>query len=153
LIRQRLAASSTAPLVPHDISTAHVRPITVKAAAEVIELYEPAAPFATHAFGLFCGETLLGVVTYGPDPISNLRQSSTPTLALKRGAILPVAPFNAASKLIGRSMRQLPREIRRVVAFTDCTHGEHGCVLIASGFRIGPSYSGRRVVVCHRGRF
>jgi hypothetical protein len=140
------------PRAAHDISAAVVAPISLAAAARVIDHYEPTASFASHAFGLFCGEILLGAVIYGADPIGNLRQASVPTLALKRGALLPGAPFNAASKLIGRSIRQLPRRIRQVVAFADSTHGERGVVLKAAGFTIAPSYSGKRVMVHHRGK-
>jgi hypothetical protein len=149
-IRCRLAESSTA--LNHDIRLAEIRPITRQAAAAVITLFEPMPAVVTHCFGLFFGPVLAGAVCFGPDYVANLRPQPE-SIALKRGVLLPHAPRNSASKLIRGSMRQLPSEYRTVTAYVDCTHGERGVVLKAAGFTIGPSYSGRRVLVYHRGKF
>jgi hypothetical protein len=144
-----MAASTAAPL---DIRDSVVRPISREAAARVITLFEPMPAVVTHAFGLFFGDTLAAAVVYGPEYGHNLRPTMG-NIGLLRGASLPWAPRNCGSKLVRASMRLLPPQFTRVVAFSDPTHGERGVIYRAAGFtEIGPSLGGRRVFVHHQGK-
>lgn len=125
-----------------DIAAATVQPIDTKTAREVIEQYEwlgkmPAVVW--YRFGLYFGDALGGVVTYGPDYGENLgvwdRYGYTgKIILLSRGACAHWAHEHSASKLIRGSMRMLPRRFEITTATVDTDAGEVGTIYQASGF-------------------
>ena len=94
-------------------------------------------PSISHAFGLFDGADLIGVVTYGTPPSAPLRTGiAGPDLAphvleLNR-LCLRHNRHNEASRLVGASLRMLPASI--VVSFADTSKGHVGTVYQACNF-------------------
>lgn len=90
------------------------------------------------AFGLFKGDDLMGVVTYGVPCSSTLlkgicgEDEMHNVYELNRLWIHPDVPKNAASYLVSRTLRQLDKEI--VVSFADTSVGHVGYVYQASNF-------------------
>lgn len=101
--------------------------------------YARAVPSISYAFGLFVDDRLSGIVTYGTPPSSPLRRGvcgdaySSLVLELNRLYIDRPAVKNAASILVGRSLRALPRP-RIVVSFADTSQGHVGYVYQACNF-------------------
>lgn len=101
--------------------------------------YAKRIPSISYAFGLFEGDTLVGVVTYGTPPSSNLRNTllkdnpdCTKVLELNRLCLLNNKP-NEASRLVGRSLRMLPSNYV-IVSFADTAQGHIGTVYKATNF-------------------
>jgi hypothetical protein len=125
-----------------DISKAIVKAIDVKTAREVIEQYEwlgkmPAVVW--YCFGLYFGDVLGGVATFGPDYAENLgvwdKYGFTgKIILLSRGACVHWAHPHSASKLIRGSMHMLPPRFEVVTATVDSDAGEVGTIYQASGF-------------------
>jgi hypothetical protein len=94
-------------------------------------------PSISYAFGLFAGEELRGVVTYGTPPSAPLRigiagpDYSANVLELNR-LVLRYNEHNEASRLVGGSLRLLPPSI--VVSFADTAQGHVGTVYQACNF-------------------
>ena len=90
------------------------------------------------AFGLFNGDDLMGVVTYGVPCSSTLlkgicgEDEMHNVYELNRLWIHPDVPKNAASYFVSRTLRQLDKEI--VVSFADTSVGHVGYVYQASNF-------------------
>ena len=90
------------------------------------------------AFGLFKGDDLMGVVTYGVPCSSTLlkgicgEDEMHNVYELNRLWIHPDVPKNAASYFVSRTLRQLDKEI--VVSFADTSVGHVGYVYQASNF-------------------
>ncbi len=96
-------------------------------------------PSITYAFGLFDGDRLLGVVTYGTPLSATLRKGIAGTeqeknvLELNR-LVLHENRKNYASFLVGRSLRLLPKSAI-IVSFADTEQGHIGYVYQATNFR------------------
>jgi hypothetical protein len=94
-------------------------------------------PSISYAFGLFDGEELVGVVTYGTPASAPLRRGiagdmhKEKVLELNR-LCLKYNRKNEASKLVGASLRMLPESI--VISFADTDQGHKGLVYQASNF-------------------
>lgn len=94
-------------------------------------------PSISHAFGLFDGKELIGVVTYGTPPSSTLRRGlagegmKDKVLELNR-LCLKYNRKNEASRLVGASLRMLPDSI--VVSYADTSQGHTGYVYQACNF-------------------
>jgi hypothetical protein len=155
------ARQRPADAVEADIATATVRPIPLSEARAIIERFEylgtmPAV--ARHAFGIFFGERCGGCVVYGPEYAENRgvwdRFGFTgKIIGLLRGACLPWAPLNSASKLIRRSMALLPERYRIVTAMTCRAAGERGAIYKAAGFDcVGVMFPGTRALIHYSGR-
>lgn len=90
------------------------------------------------AFGLFKGDDLMGVVTYGVPCSSTLlkgicgEDEMHNVYELNRLWIHPDVPKNAASYFVSRTLRQLDKEI--IVSFADTSVGHVGYVYQASNF-------------------
>lgn len=86
--------------------------------------YARRMPSIIHAFGLFVDGELQGVVTYGEPASPSLckgiagEEHKKDVLELNRLAILPSAPKNAASELIGKSLKMLPHKMF-IVSYAD----------------------------------
>jgi hypothetical protein len=143
-----------------DIRTAEVRPIPLAEARAVVDRYEwlgcmPAV--ARYAFGLFFGERLGGVAVYGDEYAENRgvwdRYGFTGRIiCLLRGCCLPWAHPHSASKLIRRSMEQLPERFRVVTATCCAAAGEVGTVYQAAGFDfVGQMSGGTRALIHYAG--
>ena len=104
-------------------STPVVRSISSKEAKQLIiaKHYSGRCRASQYAFGLFENEGLVGAVTYGTPSSPQVRRSICPSgaarvLELNRLVIATATP-NAASMLIGRTLRLLPSAI--VVSYAD----------------------------------
>ena len=95
-------------------------------------------PSISYAFGLFDGDNLCGVVTYGTPPSSTLRNGvagaeyASAVLELNR-LCLRDNKKNYASELVGKSLRQLPAG-KIIVSFADTAQGHFGYVYQATNF-------------------
>lgn len=97
-------------------------------------------PSVSHAFGLYDGEELVGIVTYGVPPSSTLRDGvagsefASSVLELNRLA-LKYNRKNEASMLVGASLRNLGRSGNFiVVSYADISEGHTGFVYQACNF-------------------
>ena len=87
-----------------------------------------------HAFGLFDNGALLGVITFGRPPNNQLNQvAGFACLELNRFCIDENACKNAASILIGRSLRMLPKP-RVVISYADPDQGHVGYIYQATNW-------------------
>ena len=95
-------------------------------------------PSISYAYGLFDGQELIGVVTYGTPPSAPLRKGiagdefKADVLELNR-LCLKYNRKNEASKLVGGSLRLLPKN-RIIVSFADTQQGHTGVVYQATNF-------------------
>lgn len=95
-------------------------------------------PSISYAFGLFDGEELLGVVTYGTPLSSTLRTGvagpdMAPAVLELNRLCLRNNVRNHASMLVGRSLKMLPQG-RIVVSFADTEQGHFGYIYQATNF-------------------
>jgi hypothetical protein len=118
----------------------NVRPVSRQDCADFILNihYAKRWPSISYAFGLFDNEFLCGVVTYGTPPSTTLRvgvagaEYASAVLELNR-LCLRNNQKNWASELVGKSLRQLPRN-KIIVSFADIEQGHFGYVYQASNF-------------------
>ena len=96
-------------------------------------------PSISYAFGLFKGEELVGVCTFGTPPSATLRtglageENASRVLELNRLCLRDNLP-NEASRLVGQSLRKLPKG-KIVISFADTAQGHEGTVYRACNFR------------------
>jgi hypothetical protein len=95
-------------------------------------------PPISHAFGLYVGGRLLGVVTYGTPASRQLQKSACPddpsrVIELNRLWLDDVLPRNSESWFVSRTLRMLPPRI--VVSYADPLHGHYGYIYRALNFR------------------
>lgn len=117
-----------------------VHPISRKTAIPMIvdKHYMKRIPPISVAFGLFKGEKLLGVITYGISASTTLRRgvcgdkNADNVYELTRLWISDDAPFNGESFLISQSIQRLDKEI--IVTFAEIEQGHLGIVYQASNF-------------------
>lgn len=94
-------------------------------------------PSISYSFGLFDGDELIGVVTYGTPPSAPLRRGiagddlKDKVLELNR-LCLKYNRKNEASFLVSRSLKMLPESI--VISFADTSQGHCGIVYQACNF-------------------
>ena len=118
----------------------YVYPISRKTAIPMIvdKHYMKRIPPISVAFGLFKGEKLLGVITYGISASTTLRRgicgdkNADNVYELTRLWISDDAPFNGESFLISNSIQRLDKEI--IVTYAEIEHGHLGIVYQASNF-------------------
>jgi hypothetical protein len=157
LVKERLALEG-AQFPAVDSSTAEVRSITLAAAKEVIEIYEPMPAVNRFAFGIFFDGRRGGAVVYGDEYGENLGVwrrygYDGQIIALLRGAPRPWAPPHSASKLIRRSMDLLPDRYKVITTTVDPAVGEVGIIYQACGFDyVGVMRSGGRAQVSINGK-
>ena len=117
-----------------------VRQIARDACAEfILEIhYAKRWPSISYAFGLFDGDELIGVVTYGTPPSAPLRRGIAGDAYI--GDVLELNRLclrhnrkNEASMLVGRSLKMLPKN-KIVVSFADTEQGHVGSVYQAANF-------------------
>jgi len=105
----------------------------------LLKHYAHRIPSVSYAFGLFVNQDLAGIVTYGVPPSNPLRRGicgdayKSRVLELNRLCINEGAPKNSASRLVGGSLRLLPRPAI-VISFADTAQGHIGYVYQASNF-------------------
>ena len=117
-----------------------VKPISRgQCAPFILEIhYAKRWPSISYAFGLFDRDELIGIVTYGTPPSAPLRRGiagdkyKADILELNR-LCLKYNRHNEASRLIGGSLKQLPRG-RIVISFADTSQGHTGAVYQAANF-------------------
>lgn len=100
--------------------------------------YARRMPSVSYAYGLFVGDVLEGVVTYGTPPSATLRAGICgpdfiPNVLELNRLCFRTNRKNDASKLIGASLRMLPRE-KIIVSFADTEQGHTGKVYQATNF-------------------
>ena len=100
--------------------------------------YAKRIPSISYAFGLFEGQDMLGVVTYGTPPSPSLcegvagKANASNVLELNRLALArPVK--NGPSFLVAHSLKLLPKP-SIVVSYADCEQGHVGYVYQATNF-------------------
>ena len=128
----------------------HVRSIEPKDAHFFIlnVHYARRIPSISYAFGLFEGEHLRGIVTYGTPASSTLLRGvageewSNKVIELNRLCLIENKK-NEASRLVGASLKMLPRP-RIVVSFADTAQNHDGIVYQATNF----SYHGLTAPKC-----
>lgn len=95
-------------------------------------------PSVTYRFGLFQDKELVGVVTYGTPFSSTLRAGicgkgyKLDVLELNRLVLKHNRP-NEASRLVGKSLRRLPKN-KIIVSYADTAQGHVGLVYQATNF-------------------
>jgi len=95
-------------------------------------------PSISYAFGLFDGDCLIGVVTYGTPPSSTLKRGiagdeyKADVLELNRLCLLYNGK-NQASFLVGQSLKLLPKN-KIIVSFADTEQQHKGIVYQACNF-------------------
>lgn len=95
-------------------------------------------PSISYAFGLIDEGELIGVATYGTPPSAPLKRGiagdafKADVLELNR-LCLKYNRKNEASRLVGQSLRLLPKN-KIVVSFADTSQGHIGCVYQATNF-------------------
>lgn len=100
--------------------------------------YARRLPCIQYAFGLFIDGNLKGVITYGQPPSPPLckgvagEENRHRVIELNR-LVLEINEKNAASFLVGRSLKMLPKNLF-VVSFADTAWGHHGYVYQATNF-------------------
>lgn len=100
--------------------------------------YAGRCPSVSYAYGLYKGDTLEGVVTYGTPSSSPLRngiagkENSSKVLELNRLCLLSNEK-NDASRLVSASLKILPRE-KIIISFADTQQGHIGYVYQACNF-------------------
>jgi hypothetical protein len=138
----RARIASAPERIDRSIENAVVREISVSEAKPIIEKYEwlktmPA--IVHHCYGIYYDGAIGGVVVYGVEYAENLgvwdKYGYTgKIICLARGACLPWAPANTASKLIRTSMNMLPEKYKVITATVDKTADEVGIIYQACGF-------------------
>ena len=117
-----------------------VRPITRQQCEPFIIgiHYAKRWPSISYAYGLFNGDKLIGVVTYGTPPSATLKRGvagdeyKQDVLELNR-LCLRHNRKNEASKLVGASLKMLPKN-RIIVSFADTEQKHVGTVYQATNF-------------------
>lgn len=101
--------------------------------------YAKRIPSISYAYGLFDGDELIGVVTYGTPPSAPLRRGIAGDenigniLELNR-LCLKYNRKNEASRLVGKSLRMLPWG-KIVISFADTSQNHLGIVYQACNFK------------------
>lgn len=114
-----------------------VRRITKGQAAQMVTAkhYSRKMPIFWHGFGLIRNEMIEGVVIYGqPSPAIQkhaFKDRHFPLMELSR-LVIQCNDKNAASLLIGRSLKMLPS--CAVVSYADSEYGHSGCVYQATNW-------------------
>lgn len=102
--------------------------------------YAHRIPSIKFSFGLFIGNTLEGIITYGIPPSMYLASSicgeqyKDDVLELNRLVINSNVPKNSASFLVANSMNLLPKKKWIIVSFADSNIGHIGYVYQATNF-------------------
>jgi hypothetical protein len=92
--------------------------------------YARRVPSIQFSFGLFDGETMIGVVTYGQPASPSLckgiagDENRNKVLELNRLVLISNSPKNSASMLVGRSLKQLPKNMF-IVSYADAEGWGH----------------------------
>jgi hypothetical protein len=150
LVRDRIAADSTRvglfgtwwDDVDVDIARSEVRQIDTRTAASIILDYEwlgSMPPVVLSCYGIYFDGALGGAVVFAPEYTENLGVwdkygYTNKIILLARGACTHWAHPHAASRLIGQSIRLLPKKYEVVTATVDERAGEIGTIYQACNF-------------------
>lgn len=117
-----------------------VKPIDSKTATKLVveNHYLHRRPPISHAVGLFDGDQLTGVVTFGVPPSRHLQISACPSdpdlvLELNRLWVHDDMPTNTESWFVSRALKLLPGRI--IVSYADPVHGHQGFIYRALNFK------------------
>lgn len=99
--------------------------------------YARRIPSISYAFGLWSGDTLIGVITFGTPASRQIQVGACPespssVIELNRLCVLDQAPSNTESWFIARALKLLPPHI--VVSYADTVQGHFGFVYRAANF-------------------
>lgn len=148
VIRERMAEEPDPLLnekkaLAKDFTNATVREISLADARNVIVAHEWLGTLgsAEHAFGLFFGEHIGGVVCFGITAGTNVRSSicgaehADKVTTLTRGCCLHWTHPHSGSFLVSAACREMTKkEFHIVVAYADPEAGERGVILRACNF-------------------
>lgn len=122
-----------------DATTLSVRKVAPRLASEVVirNHYLHRKPSISHAYGLYTGDDLMGVVTYGTPASRHLQIGVCPSdpsrvLELNRLWVDDALGRNAESWFVSRTLRLIPPSI--VVSYADTKEGHRGYVYRALNF-------------------
>lgn len=91
----------------------------------------------SHAFGIFDGCLMVGVVTYGTPLSSTLRSGvcgeEYADRVLELNRLCCISKPNIASQIVGNSLKMLPPSV--IVSYADCGQGHVGYVYQATNFK------------------
>lgn len=114
---------------------------------------------ASHCFGLYHGDVLIGAMIYGTLGMANAWKkygdSEDKVLELRRLCCIDDTPKNTESYFIGRTLRFLKQNttVESIVSYADCNQGHEGTIYKASNFRyLGKTSSGRVIIRKSDGR-
>jgi hypothetical protein len=148
VIRERMAEEPD-PLLSEKLALARnftkasVREISLADARNVIVAHEWLGTLGSpeHAFGLFFGQYLAGVVCFGSTAGTNVRSSvsgsehADKVISLTRGCCLHWAHPHSGSFLVSAACREMTRKGFHIfVAYADPEAGERGVILRACNF-------------------
>lgn len=102
------------------------------------EHYLHRKPPVSFAFGLYDGEVLVGVVTFGSPPSRHLQKSICPSnpaavLELNRLWVDDIMPRNTESWFVARAVALLPAAV--LVSYADTAYGHEGFIYRALNWR------------------
>lgn len=100
--------------------------------------YAKRIPSVSFAVGLYSGDRIVGVATFGSPASRNIQVGAAPTepglvIELNRLCVLDEAPKNTESWFLSRALKMLPPMI--VVSYADTIQGHMGFVYRAANFK------------------
>lgn len=112
----------------------------------------------TYCFGLFNGDTLIGVSIFGAPAMNNQASKWNPEnpsklLELRRLCCIDDTPKNTESYFIGKCLKWLKKhtDIEVIISYADMTYGHEGTIYKASNFKkVGMSPGGK--VIMYNGK-
>ena len=133
-----------------------VKQISAKEARPYIAMFHYSKTFPDSTRFCYGGYTpngqLVGIVCYGMGCGKNQYTSVIPNiengqyLELTRLWCINDAPHNTESRIIGKSLKMLPKEIKLVISFSDAMQGHCGLIYQATNWKyVGKNEGGQNV--------
>ena len=95
----------------------------------------------SHVFGLYCDDTLIGAMIYGPLGMANAwrkyGESESDVIELRRLCCIDATPKCTESYFIGKTQRWLKKNTdhKIIVSYADAYHGHTGVIYRATNFK------------------
>lgn len=139
-----------------------VKPISSSLAREYISLYHYTHLYPDSTRECFAGyysNTLCGIITYGTGVSMNIFKSikhditSNNVRELTRLWSPNGMPKNTESKLISKSIKMLPKEVKIIVSYSDIGQNHIGTIYQASNFIYLGTTKGSKIIVDNNGQY
>lgn len=111
--------------------------------------YAKRMPSITWAYGLFDGETMVGLVTFGKSASPSLSKGvlgedlKSKVYELNRLVLIDNLPKNSASYLVSKALKDLKKHNLCIVSFSDLGMNHHGYIYQALNFYFTGTSKGR----------